>query len=92
MVRYQMAKFTKLPVLIAISLISEAHAKRYLKERQGIELQKVPVLIPTTCKVELVELHPSDNREEILQKEGIHIRNMTLHHPENYVAAFHLSS
>ena len=54
--------------------ISEAHAQRYLKECQGIELQKVQVLIPTTsiahCKVELLELHPSDNREEILQREA----------------------
>ena len=52
-------------------MISEAHAQRYLKECQGIELQKVQVLIPTTsilnshCKVELLELHPSDNREEL---------------------------
>ena len=55
-------------------IISEAHAQRYLKECQGIELQKVQVLIPTTsiahCKVELPELHPSDNREEILQQEA----------------------
>ena len=63
-------------MLLAICTISEAHAKHYLKERQGIELQKVPVLIPTTsilnfhCKVELIELHPSDNREEILQQEA----------------------
>ena len=38
----------------------------------GIQLQKVQVLIPTTsilnvhCQVELIELHPSDNREEVL--------------------------
>ena len=57
-------------------IISQAHAQRYLKECQGIELQKVQVLIPTTsilnahCKVELLELHPSDNREEILQQEA----------------------
>ena len=57
-------------------IISEAHAQRYLKECQGIELQKVQVLIPTTrilnahCKVELLELHPSDNREEMLQQEA----------------------
>ena len=45
-----------------------------LKECQGIELQKVQVLIPTTsiahCKVDFFELHPSDNREEILQQEA----------------------
>ena len=64
------ASCTKCPI------ISEAHAQRYLKECQGIELQKVQVLIPTTsilnahCKVELLELHPSDNREEILQQEA----------------------
>ena len=55
-------------------IVSEAHAQRYLKECQGIELQKVQVLIPTTsiayCKVGLLELHPSDNREEILQQEA----------------------
>ena len=57
-------------------IISQAHAQRYLKECQGIELQKVQVLIPTTsilnahCKVELLELHPSENREEILQQEA----------------------
>ena len=57
------------------------------------------MLIPTTsilnahCKVELLELHPSDNREEILQQEAyIYIWNMTPHHQENCVAAFHLSS
>ena len=56
-------------------IISEAHAQRSLKECQGIELQKVLVLIPTTsilnahCKVELLELHPSNNREEILQRK-----------------------
>ena len=92
------ARFTKLPMLLALSDISKAHAKHYLKELRGMELQKVQVLIPTTsimnvdCKVELIELHPSDNREELLQQEGIHMRNVTLHHQENYVAAFHLSS
>ena len=55
---------------------SEADAQRYLKECQGMELRKVQVLIPTTsilnahCKVELLELHPSDSREEILQQEA----------------------
>ena len=57
-------------------ILSEAHAQRYLKECQGIELQKVQVLKPTTgilnahCKVKLLELHPSDNREEIPQQEA----------------------
>ena len=84
-------------------IISEAHAQRSLKECQGAEFQKMEVLIPTTsilnahCKVELLELHPSDNREEILQQEAyiyiyIYMRNMTPHHQENCVAAFHLSS
>ena len=85
-------------MLLALSVISEAHVQRYLKECQGIELQKVQVLIPTTSilnvhrKVELLELHPSDNKEEVLQQEDIHIRNMTPHHKENCVAAFRLSS
>ena len=74
-----------------IIVISEAHAQHYLKECQGIKLQNVQVLIPTTsmlnvhCKVELLELHLSDNREEVLQQEGIHMRNMTPHHQENSV-------
>ena len=85
-------------MLLAPRVISEAHAQHYVKECQGIELQKVQVLIPTTsilnvhCKVELIELHPSDYREEVLQQEGIHMRNMTPHHQENCVAAFRLSS
>ena len=80
-----MARFTKSPMLLALSVVSEAHAQRFLKECQGIELQKVQVLIPTTsmlnvhCKVELLELHPSDNKEEVLQQEDMHMRNMTLH-------------
>ena len=59
-----------------IIIISEAHAQRYLKECPGIELQKVQMLIPTTsilnvhCKIELLEFHPSDNREEIIQQEA----------------------
>ena len=58
-----MARFTKSPMLLALSAKSEAHAQHYLKECQGIELQKVQVLIPTTnilnlhCKDELLELH-----------------------------------
>ena len=82
-------------MLLALSAISEAHATRYLKECQGLALQ---ALIPTTsilnvhCKIELIELHPSDNREEALQQEGMHMWNMTPHHQENYVAAYHLSS
>ena len=95
MVVYQNGKICKIThaSLLALSVIWEAHAQHYLKECQGIELQ-----IPTTsilnihCKVELIELHPSDNREELLQQEGIHMRNMTPHHQENCVAAFHLSS
>ena len=85
-------------MLLALSVIPEAHAQHYLKKCKGIELQKVQVLIPTTnilnvrCKVELVELHPSDSREEVLQQDGIHVRNMTPHHQENCKAAFHLSS
>ena len=85
-------------MLLALGVILEAHAQHYLKECQGIELQKVQVLIPTTCilsvhcKVELLELHPSDNKEEVLQQEGIHMRTMTPHHQENCEAAFHLSS
>ena len=69
-------------MLLAQSVLSEAHAKQYLKECQGIELQKVQVLAPTTPimnlygNVELIELHPSDNREELLQQEGIHMRNV----------------
>ena len=78
---------------LALSVISEAHAQHYLKECQGMELQQVQVLIPTTsilylhCTIELVELHPSDNREEVLHHECIHMRNMTPHHQENCVAA-----
>ena len=79
-----MAKFTKSPMCLALSVISEAHAQHYLKECQGMELQKVQMLIPT----ELVELRPSDNREEALHQECIHMRNMTPHHQENCVAAF----
>ena len=62
-------------MLLALSVTSEAHAQHYLKECQGIEVQKVQGPIPTTnimnihCKVELIELHPSDNREEVLQQE-----------------------
>ena len=71
-VSYQNGKIYK--ITHASCTKSEAHAQRYLKECQGIELQKVQVLIPTTsiahCKVELLELHPSDNREEILQQEA----------------------
>ena len=73
-------------MLLAISIISEAHAKHYLKECQGTELQKVQVLIPTTstmnlhCEVELIELHPLDNREYSLQQEGIQRRSATPHH------------
>ena len=78
---------------LALSVISEAHAQYYLKECQGMELQKVQMLIPTSilylhCTIELVELHPSDNREEALHQECIHMRNMTPHHQENCVAAF----
>ena len=85
-------------MLLALSVISEADAKHCLAECQDIELQQVQVLIPTTnilsghCKVELIELHPSDKREELLQQEGIHVRIMTPHHQENYVAASHPSS
>ena len=84
-------------MLLAISIVSEPHAKHCLKECQGIELQRAQVLIPTTsimnahCKAELLELHPSDSKEELLQQEGIHMRNMTPHPQENYVAAFNLS-
>ena len=93
-----MARLTKSPMRLALSVLLEARAQHYLKECQGIELQKVHVLIPTTnilsvhSKVELIELHPSENREEILQQESIRMRNMTPHHQENCVAAFHLSS
>ena len=46
---YQNGKIYKItPMLLALSVISEAHATHYLKECQGIELQKVQVLIPTT--------------------------------------------
>ena len=61
-------------------------------------MQKVQVLIRTAsimkvlCKAELLELHPSENKEELLQREGIHMRNMTPHDQENYVAAFNLPS
>ena len=90
----RMAKFTKSPMHLALSVISEAHAQRYLKECQGMALQKVQMLIPTTsmlylhCAIELVELHPSDNREEALHQECIHMRNVTPHHQENCAAAF----
>ena len=78
MVRHQNGKIYKIThdSCTKCCIISEAHAQRYLKECQGIELQKVQVLIPTSsnlkahCKVELLELHPSDNREEILQQEA----------------------
>ena len=88
-----MAKFTKSPMHLALSVISEAHAQHYLKECQGMELQKVQMLIPTSilylhCTNELVELHPSDNREEALHQECIHMRNMAPHHQENCVSAF----
>ena len=52
------------------------------------------MLIPTTnipnvhCAIERVELHPSDNREEVLHQECIDMREMTPHHLENCVAAF----
>ena len=76
MVSYQNGKIYKITHASCTKchIISEAHAQRYLKQCQGIELQKVQVLIPTTsilnahCKFELLELHPSDNREEILQQ------------------------
>ena len=93
-----LASLAKSPIRLALRVLSEAHVKHYLKECQGIELQKVQVLIPTAsivnvhCEVELTELHPLDNREELLQQEGIHMRNMTPHHQENYVTAFHLPS
>ena len=93
-----MARFTKSPMLLALSAISEAHATRYLKECQGLALHRVQALIATTsilnvhCKIELIELHPSDNREEALQQEGVRMWNMTPRHQENYVAAYHLSS
>ena len=70
-----MARFTKSPMLLALSVISEAHAQHYLKECQGTELQKVQVLIPTTgilnvhCKVELIEPHPSKNRKEVTYED-----------------------
>ena len=49
MVSYQNGKIYKItPMLLAISVVSEAHATHYLKECQGIELHKVQVLIPTT--------------------------------------------
>ena len=89
----RMARFTKSPMLLALSAISEAHATHYLKECPSLAVHRVQALIPTTsilnvhCKIELLELHPSDNREEALQQEGMHMRNMTPHHQENYVAA-----
>ena len=98
MVSYQNGKITKSPMLLALSAISEAHAAHCLKECQGLALHRVQALIPTTSilnvhgKIELIEFHPSDNREEALQQEGMHMRNMTPHHQENYVAAYHLSS
>ena len=78
MVSYQNGKIYKIirTSCTKCYIISEAHAQRYLKECQGIELQKVQVLIPKPsilnahCKVELLELRPSDNREEILQQEA----------------------
>ena len=49
MVSYQNGKIYNITLmLLALSAISEAHATHYLKERQGIELHKVHVLIPTT--------------------------------------------
>ena len=85
-------------MLLVLSAISATHARHHLKECQGLALQRVQALIPTTnilnvhCKIELIELHPSDNKEEALQQEGMHMRNTTPHHQENYVAAYHLSS
>ena len=78
MVSYQNGKIYKITHASCTKcyIVSEAHAQRYLKECQGIELQKVQVLVPTTsilnahCKVELLELQPSDNREEMLQQEA----------------------
>ena len=78
MVSYQNGKIYKITHASCTKgyVISEAHAQRYLKECQGIELPKVQVLIPTTsilnvdCKAELLELHPSDNREGIFQQEA----------------------
>ena len=78
MVSYQNGKIYKITHASCTKcyIVAEAHAQRYLKECQGIELQKVQVLVPTTsilnahCKVELLELHPSDNRQEILQQEA----------------------
>ena len=95
-----MARFAKSPMFLALSVLSEAHAQHYLKECQGIKLQKVQELTATTsilnvhCTVELIriEFHPSDNREEVLQQKAIHMRKMTPHHQENCVAALHLSS
>ena len=74
MVTYQNGKIYKIThdSCTKCCTISEAHAQRSLKECQGIELQKVQMLIPTTsilnahCKVELLELRPSNDREEIL--------------------------
>ena len=89
----QNGKIYKITMLLALSAISEAHATHYLKECPSLALHRVQALIPTTsilnvhCKIELLELHPSDNREEALQQEGMHMRNMTPHHQENYVAA-----
>ena len=74
-----MARFPKSPTLLALGVISDARATHDLQECQGIELQKVEVLIPTTsisnvrCKVELLELHPSDNREELHKQEGVQV-------------------
>ena len=49
MVSYQNGKVYKItPMLLALSVISEAHATHYLQECQDIELLKVQVLIPTT--------------------------------------------
>ena len=78
MVSYQNGKIYKIThdSCNKCCIMSEAHGQRSLKECQGIELQKVQELIPTTsilnahCKVELLELHPSNNREEILQQEA----------------------
>ena len=96
MVSYQNDKIYKIThdSCTKCCIIEEAHAQHYLKECQGIELQKVQVLIPTTsilnvhCTIEPVELHPSDNREAVLHQECIQKRNMTPHHQENCVAVF----
>ena len=49
MVSFQHGKIYKItPMLLALRVLSEAHATHYLKECQGIELHKVQLLIPTT--------------------------------------------